>query len=136
MRIALFAIIAAVALPAHAAAPIQGRWFTDKKDSIVEIAPCGAKLCGKVARILAPTPNGKPALDSNNPDPALRGQPILGLTLFSGFTDAGAHWAGKVYDPRAGKVYKSKLTRLANGNLQVQGCVGPFCRAVIFTPAK
>ncbi len=121
---------------AQAAASVNGRWYTDKKDSIVEIGPCGTAICGKVAKILAPTPNGKPAIDSNNPDPKLRTRPILGITILSGFKDAGKEWGGSIYDPRAGKTYRSTLARLTDGTLRVKGCVGPFCKTLIFTPAK
>ncbi len=120
----------------HAAIPVSGRWFTDNKDSIIEIGPCGPTVCGRIVRIIAPTKDGKPAVDSNNPNPALRTRPILGLTLLSGFKDDGSSWRGEIYDPRAGKTYKSFLARLPNGTLQVKGCVGPFCRTIIFTPAR
>ncbi len=120
----------------QAAASVNGRWYTDKKDSIVEIGQCGTVICGKVVKILAPTPNGKPAVDSNNPDPKLRSRPILGMPILLGFKDAGKEWTGSIYDPRAGKVYRSTLARLTNGNLRVKGCVGPFCRSLMFTPVK
>jgi uncharacterized protein (DUF2147 family) len=123
-------------IQAQAAASVNGRWYTDQKDSIVEIGPCGATVCGKVVKILAPTANGKPAIDSNNPDPKLRTRPILGITILSGFKDTGKEWGGSIYDPRAGKTYRSTLARLTNGTLRVKGCVGPFCRTLIFTPAK
>lgn len=126
----------AVPAPAFAAASVNGRWYTDKKDSIVDIGQCGPVVCGKISKIIAPTPDGKPPVDSNNPDPALRKRPILGLTLLSGFKDDGDDWAGTIYDPRAGKSYKSTMMRMANGNLKVKGCVGPFCRSVIFTPVR
>ncbi len=134
-RVIAFALL--IAAPAQAAAPIGGRWFTEAKDSIVEISSCGAALCGKIVRILIPPPDGRPAIDRNNPDPALRTRPILGLTLLSGFRDGGGEWTGgTIYDPRAGRSYKARLARLTNGTLKVTGCVGPFCRSVIFTPAK
>lgn len=125
-----------VASSAQAAMPVSGRWFTDNKDSIIEIGQCGAVVCGKIVKIIAPTKDGKPAVDSNNPNPALRGRPILGMTLLSDFKVDGNSWRGQIYDPRAGKTYKSFLAKLPNGTLQVKGCVGPFCRTIIFTPAR
>jgi uncharacterized protein (DUF2147 family) len=127
----------AAAYPAQAAAPVAGKWYTDGQDSIVEIGQCGPTVCGKVVKILKPDPKGSlNPLDSNNPDPELRNRPIRGLTILSAFKDAGKAWAGLIYDPRAGKTYKSTLVRLANGNLKVKGCWGPFCRATFFTPVK
>jgi uncharacterized protein (DUF2147 family) len=125
------------AMPAVASAPVSGRWYTDGQDSIIEVGPCGVNVCGRVAKILKPDPKG-PAVpvDSNNPDAALRKRPILGMNILWGFKDAGKEWVGTIYDPRAGKTYKSTMVRLANGNLKVKGCWGPFCRSVYFTPAK
>jgi uncharacterized protein (DUF2147 family) len=123
--------------PALSATPITGKWYTDGKDSIMEISPCGAAMCGKVIRIIKATPDGKPAIDSNNPDASLRGRPILGMTLFRNFKESGAEWTGgTLYDPRAGKEYKGSLLRTTDGNLKVTGCWGPFCRSKIFTPVK
>ncbi len=129
-------LLIALAAPTYAAVPVSGRWLTFERDSIIEVGPCGANICGRIAKILVPTLDGKPARDSNNPNPALRGRLIEGLTLLTGFTDNGKNWKGMIYDPRAGKTYKSYLTKLANGNLKVQGCIGPFCQSFIYTPAR
>jgi uncharacterized protein (DUF2147 family) len=128
-------LIAGLPTIASAAAPITGKWYTDGKDSIVEIAPCGPAVCGRVAKILKPRPGG-PAVDSNNPDPALRTRPILGMAILTGLKDAGKEWAGSIYDPRAGKVYRSTVALLTTGDLRVKGCWGPFCRTVMFTPVR
>ena len=120
----------AAAPPAHGAASVSGLWLTTEKDSIVEIAPCG-----RIARILKPNPNGPPR-DVNNPDPALRSRPIQGLPILTGFRDSGRNWEGTAYDPRAGKSYRSYLTLLRDGTLEVKGCIGPFCRTKSWTPAR
>ena len=51
--------------PLEAAEPITGRWVTDDKDAVVEIAPCGAQLCGTIARFLI-VPSGGRQLDIHN----------------------------------------------------------------------
>lgn len=136
MRLAPFIVaMAALAAPAFSAVPVTGRWYTDGKDSIVHIGECGPVICGKVAKVLKAPPGGGPAVDSNNPDPALRTRPIQGITILSGFKDAGGEWEGKIYDPRAGKTYRSTMVKQSDGSLKVKGCVGPFCKAVTFTPA-
>jgi uncharacterized protein (DUF2147 family) len=136
MRKMILAGLLLVASSAHAAVPVNGRWLTDKKDSIVEIGQCGTVVCGKIVKIIAPTKDGKPAVDSNNPNPALRNRPILGLTLFSGFKEDGKSWLGQIYDPRRGKTFKSYLAKLPDGTLQVKGCIGFLCQTFIFTPAR
>jgi uncharacterized protein (DUF2147 family) len=130
-----FILVVTAIAPAHAAAPVTGKWMTTEKDSIVEVGPCGAALCGKIIRILKPNPKG-PTVDANNPNPALRNRPIQGLMILSGFGDNGKNWAGTVYDPRRGKSFTSYLARLADGTLQVQGCITSFlCKTMIWTPA-
>lgn len=125
----------ALCLPAHAAVPVSGLWLTTEKDSIVEIGSCGATVCGKIMRILRPDPKST-GKDSNNPDPALRLRPILGLPILTGFKDAGKNWAGTVYDPRVGKTYRSTLTLMKDGTLEVKGCIGPFCRTKSWTRTR
>lgn len=136
MRKALIALaLTTAASPALAAVPVAGRYYTDGKDSIVQIGPCGPVVCGKVAKVLKGPPGGGRAVDSNNPDPKLRSRPIEGIIILSEFKDAGGEWEGKIYDPRAGKTYRSTMAKQPDGTLKVKGCVGPFCKAVTFTPA-
>jgi uncharacterized protein (DUF2147 family) len=123
----------ALALPASAAVPVTGRYMTPEKDSIIAVGPCGAKICGRIERILKTTP-GYTGLDANNPDPAMRTRPIQGMPILLGFVDGGKKWDGTIYDPRRGKSFRSELVKLANGNLQVKGCLGPFCQTLIWTP--
>lgn len=135
MRTPLFA--AALLLPAAAVAapaPVTGRWLTAEGKAIVEIAPCGAQLCGRIARVLKPRPGG-PAVDANNPDSAKRGQPIEGLTILTGLTASGDRWNGRIYDPESGRTYRSELVGQGN-QLKVRGCFGPFCRTQTWTRTR
>lgn len=63
----LFIAALIAAAPSHAAQPISGRWLTVEGKAIVEIASCGNGLCGRITRIVKPTP-GRPHTDINNPD--------------------------------------------------------------------
>jgi len=69
---------------------------------------------------------GKPKVDRNNPDVALRSRPLIGLPLVSGFHFAGAdEWTGgTIYDPENGKTYSCKITLMSNGSLKVRGYIG------------
>ena len=139
MRASLLAALAlaapALAAPAFAAAPIAGRWVTVEGDSVVTIGPCGATICGRITTFLRrpSTPN---PLDVNNPDPALRRRPILGMAVLSGFADKGKDWRGRIYDPRSGRNYKSIVSRQPDGSLKVQGCVAFLCRTQVWQPAR
>ena len=131
------ALLPALALAAGAAAapaPITGRWLTEGGKAVVEIAPCGKQLCGRIARVLKYTP-GKPHTDVNNPDPTLRNRPIEGTTILTGFTADDDRWRGRIYDPESGKTYRSEL--VGGGNtLDVKGCIAFFCRSQAWTRAR
>jgi uncharacterized protein (DUF2147 family) len=136
MKFALFVVMVIIAPPVSAAVPVSGKWMTQERDSIVEIASCGSTVCGKVLRVLKMMPNGKAPIDLNNPDPALRNRPVQGILIFRDFTDAGSHWNGRLYDPKSGKSYRSKLTRNPDGTLKVQGCIGFLCKSFTWTAVK
>jgi uncharacterized protein (DUF2147 family) len=127
-------VISAGAL--QAAAPINGRWITADKSAVVEIAPCGTNLCGRVAKFLVAPPQGADQKDVNNPNKALRGRTILGMNILTGFKADGEQWRGQIYDPKAGKTYRSVVYKGVSGNLIVKGCVGPFCKTQTWTQAR
>jgi uncharacterized protein (DUF2147 family) len=134
--IAFFAMGAAIAAtPAQAAQPVTGRWATVEGKAIVQIAPCGREVCGRIEKIVKPTP-GRPQTDIKNPDPALQSKPLVGLALLTGFKEDGDIWKGTIYDPESGKSYASKLSRHSNGTLKVQGCIAFFCKTQIWTPVR
>ena len=123
-------LAAALLLPCGAgAAPadaILGAWLTDDGASKVQVtadkAPGGATVyAGKVVWLKQPERDGQPLRDANNEDAALRGRPILGLTVLSGFSFAdGVYRGGSVYSPRAGKAYPAELAVGADGRLELK----------------
>ena len=139
--IAIIAVAAATAIaapaaanPAAAAEPVTGRWLTVDGQAIVTIGTCGQTVCGKITKVLKPRPGG-PAVDANNPDPALRHRPIEGIQFLTGFTPSGSSWNGRIYSPEEGKTYKSVLTRDGN-TLKVKGCILFFCKTQVWTRAQ
>lgn len=131
----LLPVLVAAASPAFAAQSVAGRWVTEDGKALVEIVPCGNALCGKIARILKPTP-GKPQTDANNPDAKLRSRPLVGLPILTSFSPSGAEWKGSIYSPEEGKTYRSVLQRNADGTLKVKGCIMVFCKAQTWRPAR
>jgi uncharacterized protein (DUF2147 family) len=121
---------------AFSSAPITGRWVTQSKDAIVEIAPCGTSICGKIAKFLVTPPQGAGQKDIHNPDKTLRSRTILGINILSGFKAEGNEWKGQIYDPKSGKTYRSIVYKGKSGNLVVKGCIGPFCQAQTWTAAR
>lgn len=138
MRTALLlASLLVTATPATAAEgdAILGLWRTDPTDkgyAHVEISRQGEVYSGEIVWLSEPDfppgdPDaGQPKVDRLNPDPQLRGRPILGLPLVSGFSYAGdGRWRGGViYDPENGKTYRCKAQLTAGDRLEVRGFVG------------
>ena len=122
--IMMFAALAAAAAPA-----IDGDWVTTDRSAVVRIAPCGSHLCGTVVRMLARGAD-VPRTDVNNPDARLRSRPLVGPTVFSGFTPSGTGWTGgRAYDAKSGKSYRASLARNADGSLTVTGCWLFICQS-------
>ena len=113
-----------LAAAARAETPV-GLWETG--ESHIEVYHCGDLLCGRIVALDDPLDlAGKPRVDVNNPDPALRTRPIMGMDLISGFSrKSDRKWVrGTIYDPRDGKTYKCKMTLRKDGTLKVRGYVG------------
>jgi len=120
---------------AHAGSnDILGLWNNEEKDAQIEIFHCGEKYCGKIFSLKEPNyPKGSqegvpgtPKLDHNNPNPALRKAPILGLEIMHDFVyDGDNKWvSGKLYDPETGKTYSGKMTLISPNQLNLRGYIG------------
>ena len=94
MRFLAAIIASAVGLtsPAVASEPsIFGVWIEPDMQAEVQVFPCGEAICGELIHL----PDGSPRTDSNNPDPALRDRPLLGLRVLRDFRPAGPDlWEG------------------------------------------
>lgn len=69
---------------------------------------------------------GRKRMDRNNPDPALRNRPIVGLTLMRSFVfdEEDLLWReGRIYDPENGKDYNCQLSLPHPDTLNVYGFV-------------
>ena len=70
----------------------------------------------------------KPGTDSQNPDPAMRNRPMLGVPILVGMKQTEANkWEGKIYDPTRGSLWSAKLSVSRNDMLEVRGCFGFIC---------
>ena len=121
------------ALAAHADPHnVFGVWETQAGTSHVEIADCGdGTPCGTVvwldADALLPGVTPETAIDAN-------GDNVLGLKILHSFSQKKKDWRkGTIYDPEHGKTYGSRIKLRSDGNLQVKGCIGPFCQTQVWT---
>ena len=125
-----------LAAPCVLAADIFGLWETG--ETHIEIYECGDRICGRIASLDDPLDeDGNERFDKNNPDPALRSRPILGMDIIVGLVRAGKRkWEdGTIYDPRDGKTYKCAVRLERDGSLKVRGYVGTLLlgRTVVWT---
>lgn len=120
--LAAFAGPASNAQEASQANP-TGEWLVAKRVARIKIVNCDNRLWGVVAW------ETNPGVDSNNPDPAKRTRPTLGMPVLLGMEQAEPNkWKGEIYNAEDGKKYSSSITLLNPDLLKVQGCVlGILC---------
>jgi uncharacterized protein (DUF2147 family) len=107
---------------------VLGPWFNEEKDAKVEIYIENGKYFGKVVWLKTPIDpeNGKPKLDTKNPDEELQKRPVMGLLLVSDFDYEGEGlWEnGDIYDPKSGKTYSCYMKLESKDSLKVRGFIG------------
>lgn len=112
---------------AAAADPVLGTWKTQPDDGSyahIEMAKCGAAVCGKIARTFNDTGEYK--------------SPNIGKTLVIDMLPNGdGSYAGQVWRPSNGKIYTGKMD-LAGNSLALRGCVagGLICSKQTWTRVK
>jgi len=108
----------------------RGRWITANGNLEVEVAPCGAALCGVVTQVL-----GNRSMSGAGEMKAADGRPALGLRLLHGFVPEGSdpkavptRWTGEIYNRENGKTYACDMSVDSAGNpageLLLRGYVG------------
>lgn len=124
MASALAITVASQALAAPSS--VYGRWLTDDGAGVVDIVSCGSAICGKLVAVLDPK---APDHDINNPDPARRKQPLIGVSVLKGLMRSTDGWSGgQAYDPKAGRSYRAAIRLGRDGRLDVTGCLLFLCR--------
>ena len=105
---------------------ILGTWLTGDEKGHVQIYKQNGGYFGKIVWIKEPLKDGKPVLDTKNPDPKKRSQPVMGLVFLRNFAYEGDDvWeGGKIYDPESGKDYSCKMTLRNENTLDVRGFIG------------
>ena len=110
---------------AMAGAP-EGIWLSEDGGTKGHLANCGGKLCGTVVWLERPNDprTGKPKTDTNNPDPAKRSRPLLGLQVVHGLAPNGSDtWSGQIYNADDGHTYQANLKVQGANAARVEGCV-------------
>ncbi|MGE3992157.1 DUF2147 domain-containing protein [Pseudorhodoplanes sp.] len=100
------------------AADVSGDWQVEDNSAHIRIAICNGALWGIVGW------EKSPGTDSENPDPAKRTRPTLGMPILINMKPVdGRSWSGQIYNAQNGKTYKATVTALSDNAIKVQGCV-------------
>ena len=126
--VALFLFLLLITPPsfAQSADACVGTWYSEGKESKVEVYKNGNRYDGKIAWVSRTNADGSPVLDVNNPDEKLRSRTIAGIVIMRDFQYTGKNqWEdGKIYDPKNGKTYSCKMTLVNKNQLEVRGYIG------------
>lgn len=131
----LFASAAILALTtgsALAAEPL-GDWLVKDGYAHIRIDNCGGKLWGIVVW------EKEPGVDSENPDPAKKTRPTLGMPVLMGLVPTKPNkWEGEIYNSQNGKLYSANISILDENTLELEGCLYPnfLCLAQKWTRVK
>ena len=106
-------------------------FLTQGGGSHVQITDCGdGSPCGTVIWI---NPSTLPAGETVTTVKGRNGELILGQKILTSFNRKSKDWrGGTIYDPENDKRYAARLKRMADGNLQIKGCIGPICQTQIW----
>ncbi len=138
MVVAAMVVLAAIPVVAGDGDDVLGLWATapgtENGQAHVEVVRNGEVYSGHIVWLEKPTypPDdpggmaGQARVDRNNPDAALRSQPIIGLEIFDGMVwDGKSEWRkGRIYDPDNGKTYKCYMRLDPDGTLKLRGYIG------------
>jgi uncharacterized protein (DUF2147 family) len=113
-KILAFALLA----PAAALAGPAGKWRVGDGTAIIKIHNCGANLCGAIEQIAE-----RDAKDDNNPDPAQRSRPLIGLPILNLQKAGENQWSGTIYNAKDGQNYSASLTQSNDAMVTLEGCV-------------
>jgi len=133
----IFAHAASLALLMGAAnaaelSPI-GDWLVKDGYANIRIDSCGGKMWGIVA--WEKKPGG---IDVENPDPAKKNRPILGMPVLIGLAPTEPNkWSGEIYNSQNGKMYTASISLADENTLELEGClVWPLCQTQSWTRVK
>jgi len=119
-------------------AALEGTWLTADGSSKIRFEPCAAAMCGRLIWLRDPNDpeTGRPIRDKNNPNPALRTRPLLGIAIFTDILPtASGKWRAKAYNAEDSNVYDVTLKLITPSQLGLTGCglAGLICKTEVWT---
>jgi uncharacterized protein (DUF2147 family) len=114
---------------AGAQADPRGLWLA-QDGAKVHVSSCGNALCAVIAEAKSriDPATGQPWTDKNNPDPALRDRPLVGVAVLRSLQpDGPGKWSGTLYNDDNGNTYNGHLLELGPRTIRIEGCVIGIC---------
>lgn len=99
---------------------VAGRWLTESGNLEIDIAPCGARLCGTVSKVVSE----RSMVDPRKAMVAADGRSPMGMTILSRFVLEDGVWRGRIYNRENGKTYDCLMTMPGADTLRVRPYVG------------
>jgi uncharacterized protein (DUF2147 family) len=97
-----------------------GDWLVKNGYGIIRIDNCNGKMWGIIAW------EKKAGTDSENPEPAKKGRPSLGVPILLGMAPTKPNrWEGQIYNTENGKTYSGSIAVESETKLQLEGCLFP-----------
>ncbi len=88
---------------------IKGLWLTQNKQCKILIYKQGSVYQGEIYWLERPfNKAGKPVVDKQNPEPALREKPLMHQIILHDFVKAGNRFKGTVYNAEDGRSYQAE----------------------------
>jgi len=107
------------------ASDAAGTWISGDGGLKVQLVDCGDMICGHVVWLGEPLDRatGKPKADKQNPDPAKRTRPLIGLPVVQMPPAGRDRWSGTIYNADDGHVYRAHLTVTDARTAVLEGCM-------------
>lgn len=107
---------------------VIGLWLTEEGNSQIEITKTpNGQFAGRIVWMEEPLDEqGKPKVDKENPNAAMRNRPLQNLMILQGFTYNAnrKEWSGgTIYDPKEGKTYDAVMRLDGNNTMVLRGFV-------------
>ena len=110
------ALTAPIMVNAAPTSPV-GRWFTEDRGGVVNIAPCGDALCGVIIGLSSFPPDGIKR--------DFRGGTQCHYTLLNGLKlEDDGRWHGSITNPEDGRTYDALVWVPADGDMRLRGYIG------------
>ena len=128
MRNLTLVLLLFIATQLNAQNKIEGNWKLEDNSTAIKIYKKDNVYFGKIIWLDEPNDEqGRPYLDTENPDIDKRNKPVMGMNILTDFIFKDKEWInGKIYDPEEGETYKGKMYLSDNNTLKLIGYWGIF----------